>query len=227
MVRISYEMARWLVNVLDAFPAPAPGTSNAAMMSDLRQTINTQLNTPNHYDDLIDTVVKVVSDHRINSLGRDYLTVLRKALLSPLEMSKFRSMVDKGQGCSNCGTSLGEYEAVVVRNLNIYCHRCAHPEMVTCPQCRQAIDMSGLHKSIMRQVERHKCAWVPATDPVPQTDDGQTLTFASLMRQHDTSGVWISAGATAPPEVTITRRTARYAPVSLDPETPLDTDGNS
>ena len=137
------------------------------LIDDLRQVIVEQLAAPRHFDDLIDTVVKIVCDPRLSSLNRDHLGLLRRAILSPLELATFGTKMNSRQSCHGCGRPLPNHEAVTLISKNIHCWVCAHPDCVTCPKCSLPVSAVGLAKTIERALQRHTC--------VPQEENEDVL----------------------------------------------------
>src|SRR3990167_5389660 len=153
MIRLTNNMARSLLDVLEA----ALPAIREAQVAEVRGVLNEQLNATHHFDDLIDTVVKVLGDPHITSLNKDQLALLRKGLLSPLELAKFNSMRSKKQDCTRCERELSNYEAVTLSGGKIYCHQCLHPEVVTCVTCNQLIEVGGIQRTVTRALQRHTC----------------------------------------------------------------------
>lgn len=181
MIRITDEQGRWLRESLEVVRSSNP---NSAIISELILSIDHQLAGTNHFDDLIDTIVKVVSEPRITTLGREALSLLRKGILSPIELSRFNVQVSRGQECNRCGMELGSYETVTLRDRQIFCHQCAHPEVITCQTCHVRLDASGLQTSIQRLFQRHKCPGSPAVPPEghPMSDVGSPAIIPSRTR---------------------------------------------
>lgn len=156
MIRLNEGDARWLAEELGAAPSP-PMNLAEERAHDLARVINEQLNNPRHFDDLVDTIIKVIQDPRVNSMNRDTLQLLRRAVLSPLELAKYNAMLNKGQDCASCGRRLNGYEAVTLVNRQAHCYRCYNAMYVTCPGCEEPVDVSGIGKAIERQLQRHTC----------------------------------------------------------------------
>lgn len=188
MIRITEEHGRWLVNHLEQ-------VTGYPLVSELVQTITAQLTTAAHFDDLIDTIVKVVSEPRVSTLGKDALAHLRKALLSPVELARFNTQILKGQECSRCGFELGSYEMVCIRDRQIFCFACAHPEVITCHSCHERLDASGLNKSIQRLVGRHSCAGPAAPPSDMQTNTGWAPPLLQESASSSPTRTWTTAGS--------------------------------
>ena len=156
MIRLGRGQAQWLARFLA--PGMNAGTGESAEIASIVRAINSQIDAPHHFNDLIDTVVNLVQDHRISSLNRDHLSSLRRALLSPVELARFQTKVSRGQECASCGRTLRDMEAVTVYRKQIHCYSCANSEHVTCANCHSMIDVSGMRKTIERQLQKHTCS---------------------------------------------------------------------
>lgn len=164
MIRFTEDQARWLVEILGQLRNTvfAPGSINADRMQELEVIAAQQLDRPGHFDDLIDSMVKVLMEPRISALNRDYLTILRRAILSPLELAKFNALNNKGIECVNCSRTLSGLEPVAVDGKNVFCYRCAYPESVACQSCEERVPVDGVRKTIERALQRHVCGQQPA-----------------------------------------------------------------
>src|SRR3990167_963651 len=160
MIRLSDEQGRML---RESLPPILEGISprSGQQFQDIVNAIAEQLDAPHHFDDLVDIIVKMVQDPRLSALNRDHLLILRKAILSPLELARFNTIVGKGQDCVGCGRTLANHEAVTVVSKQLYCYRCAHPEVVTCQACHGEVDATGIRKTVERALQRHTCTVHP------------------------------------------------------------------
>ena len=169
MIRLTTEVAQRLIRFFEPILHRAASTPDEAMLQELVNAIDGQLNTPSHFDDLVDTIVKVVQEPRISSLNRDHLALLRRALLSPRELAKFSALMNKRQDCTHCGRRLLDYEAITIVSGNVRCYQCSTPMVIHCPDCEGTIDVSGVGKSLQRQRQRHTCA-APGANPAPEPE---------------------------------------------------------
>ena len=154
MIRLTDRQGNDLLRVFEAFRAVAPQTEVEA---DLSRVLSEQLSAPRHFDDLVDTIVKVVTDPRRSSLNQGHLEVLRRAILSPVEMTRFQALMNKVQGCGGCGCEFSDFEAVTIADNELRCYSCAHAEYVTCRSCKGRVGVSGIDKTIGRALQRHTC----------------------------------------------------------------------
>lgn len=168
VIRLTEEQGRTLLELVAPVMRRAAQDPAEAMLQEIGRIVEMQLNGAGHFDDLIDVIVKMVQEPRVNSLNRDHLRLLRGAILSPLELAKFKAMQGKLGDCTACGRKLHSYEAVTYVNSGLYCYRCAHPEYVTCGNCEQIVGVDGVRKTIDRALARHTC---PTTPRPPQPED--------------------------------------------------------
>lgn len=170
MIRLTDSQGHWLLGLLETI-RPAPSNSTETEAIDLRRIISEQLNTPSHFDDLIDTVARLLADPRIHMLKEAHLESLRRSILSPTELVRFRGASKHTLDCDTCGHGpIHDYESVTLVRGRINCHRCAYPEYVMCHQCRQLVMVNGMNKSIQRAIERHTCVEPQPVDIEEQTE---------------------------------------------------------
>src|SRR3990167_48143 len=168
MIRLTTGAALSLLDVIEALLPAVRGSTQEIPFREVRSILKEQLNANHHFDDLVDTIASAIQDPRITSLNKERLDLLRKSLLSPLELAKFKSTRSKKQSCVGCGRGLNDYESVTLRVGEIFCYQCFHPEVVTCVTCDQVIEVSGIQRTITRALQRHTCS--AAQEAPPQID---------------------------------------------------------
>lgn len=181
MVRLTDDQAQWLLGLLNG--ALGRTTNNDAAV--VANTIREQLASPRHFEDLVDVIARVVMDPRIQMLKSPQLDTLRKALLSPRELAKFSTVSKLARCCVRCAEPFTEYESATMLNGDAYCHRCAHPEYVTCRSCNGLVSVAGVQKTIQRHLQRHTCRpedRVPmaTNESVAVVSDGRTWNTARI-----------------------------------------------
>ena len=168
MIRLTEEQSRAIVEFVTSITnAGAP----ASMMAPIRyilDAINWQLSVPRHFDDLVDTVAEMLQNPRISRLNADQLTTLRRGILSPLELARFKSMLSAHQReCNNCGNIIVDYEVATSVGGRMYCHHCAYPTGAMCTACQHIIPVTGINKLVARALQRHTCSAGSAATPIP------------------------------------------------------------
>ena len=155
MIRLNNEIGRLLLDLLDN----EEGRRILQWSGEVSSIIRQQLDAPTHYNDLVDTIAKVVQDPRVNKIQGSSLDALRKAILQPVELARFRTMADKhtNMQCGRCGTGLADYETTTIISGMVYCYRCAYPEVVTCQTCHETVPVTGINRTTQRALERHSC----------------------------------------------------------------------
>lgn len=159
MIRLSHDDARQLVDLLRS----APG----APFEHIAVTLREQLESPNHCNDLVDTVAAVLMDGKYRA---SHLDLLRRAILSPRELTTFKATLKKNRTCARCSQELLDYESVTMVSGDVHCYRCAYPEYVRCATCHEAVPVEGIQRTIQRHLQRHTCSPRPADQPSGPTD---------------------------------------------------------
>ena len=162
MIRITEAQGGTLLRELGGIGGPA---------REVLETVNAQINNPSHFEDLIDVVVVMLKEPRLSSLNRDQLAALRQAILSPLELAKFRTLLGKIRNCIGCGKGLAEHEVVSITNVGVWCYQCSPMEHVTCGVCEQRVTAGGIGLAIKRALQKHSCS--PSSQPTPPRDESR------------------------------------------------------
>lgn len=161
MIRITEEQGRWLTTFFEALrqqgTVPAAGSRSEAHLQLLETTITEQAAAPSHAADLVDKIAAILLDPSIRELGHGSLAQLRAAVLSPKELASVTSRLERPISCRDCGNSIGEEEVCSRLGQYIYCYRCCPPLRVRCSKCEDGVDISQIHRTIERAVERHTC----------------------------------------------------------------------
>ena len=173
MIRLNNEIGRLLLDLLDN----EEGRRILQWSGEVSSIIRQQLDAPTHYNDLVDTIAKVVQDPRVNKIQGSSLDALRKAILQPVELARFRTMADKhtNMQCGRCGTGLADYETTTIIQGMIYCYRCAYPEVVTCQTCHETVPVTGINRTTQRALERHSCVGPRPPGPAEEVDVAEPL----------------------------------------------------
>lgn len=94
---------------------------------------------------LIDEIVGLIGTdpYTSNRLNGETLSALRKALLRPSELEKFRQLAKESFSCTHCNHKFGNGEAAVVRResdsvIVVRCLRCAGIQQLPCKHCGDA-----------------------------------------------------------------------------------------
>ena len=168
MIRITEAQGGTLLRELGGIGGP---------IREVLETVNAQLDNPSHFEDLIDVVVVMLKEPRLSSLNRDQLAALRQAILSPLELAKFRTLLSRIRDCSGCGRGLAEHEVVSITNTGIWCYMCSSMEHVTCGLCKQRVTTGGIGLAIKRALHKHACS--PNSQPPPRDESRASIRWTA------------------------------------------------
>lgn len=158
--------------------------------------------------DLIDTVVYMLQLPWLqNRLGRDVISALRKAILTPSELTKFKEEVKKGElQCTGCGNVLLPETLMTLHrtggSICIMCSACVQPANMMC-QCGKCKPINDANARRLRAATKCTCEKKveegvrPNTimlepEEVPQERVGQEAPFIAR------AGRPFGAGADAP-----------------------------
>ena len=181
MIRLTEQQSHFLVDLLTEWVIRTSQLSlsdrpTLEQVRDIVAALNHQLHNTQHLNDLLDSVVALISEPRISALNVSQLSSLRKALFSPLELARFNALMANAQNCSGCGRALGEYEAVAIRRKVVFCYTCAPPTHIACEQCGEALEIDGFQRTIKRTLQRHDCS---GPRPVNEENEQRSLPRAS------------------------------------------------
>lgn len=178
MIRLLDAQAGELVRTLTRLVEELPGSATRELFEEIRSTLAAQLETPNFSNDLMDTVVNIVSDPRARQLSGTALDQLRRALLSPLELAQFRAKQQRSHSCWDCGSPFRNSEVTVYEEGQTFCTGCAEARWISCRDCGEILDVRGVIKTMQRAREKHECSARPLEEPAvtPPRPDGPRLT---------------------------------------------------
>lgn len=156
MIRVNEAMAERIVRLLDVLVERQDGSALPIIATELRSQLRQLIDEPNHLPDLLDTVVQMLMDPRHRQLSTSMTEHLRRSILSPLELAKFKRNLVQGRSCTDCRRELLDEEIIAIYQGSIYCTRCFPPRRLYCPQCENVIDASGVAKTLERLMAKHE-----------------------------------------------------------------------
>lgn len=100
-------------------------------------SIREQLDNPNHANDLLDRMAKLLTHPSTkNNLNSGLLQSLREAILTPSEWATVATQFKMVQSCRSCGKRIEDAEVLVVIEGNQYCMNCYAPRYTSCGSCQ-------------------------------------------------------------------------------------------
>lgn len=200
MVRLTNEQGRW---VLDALRGAKPGTAKQ-----LADTIEMQLNSPHHDQDLIETIAEIIATPTARLvLGGALLTNLREAVLSPRELARVRALQHTWQSCCRCGGKISDREITSMSGQQVYCANCLTPTLHTCPKCKQVHPLPGIDRLVKKHtVACAVCAAGGIAEPVEEEggfDDREDVIAVNPNRHRIEERLFRPRGAGLPPVVRV------------------------
>lgn len=150
MIRLTKEQANNLVAIFQAEPTLAQ--KYGEMITALETQVNDQLIYGDGYrGDLIDVVAGLVGvGSGRGTLTPNVLKALREAILSPSQLAKVRTAVEK-QACFRCGTDIGDGEMSCQHGRQTFCMNCVMPSYVRCGQ-HHLIDLNKKAGNVIGRV---------------------------------------------------------------------------
>lgn len=150
MIRLTKEQANNLVAIFQAEPALAQ--KYGEMITTLEAQVNDQLVYGDGYrGDLIDVVAGLIGvGSGRGTLTPNVLKALREAILSPSQLAKVRTAVEK-QACFRCGTDIGDGEMSCQHGRQTFCMNCVMPSYVRCGQ-HHLIDLNKKAGNVIGRV---------------------------------------------------------------------------
>jgi hypothetical protein len=162
MIRLSQQDAALL---MDSLPDTGP-------LTDIRDKIQEQLNTPTFNNDLISIVGDAISSHN----PQRSIMKLRTAFFSPRELYAL-SQKKSAISCANCGTEMLSGSLLGTDGGNIYCSRCYTPTSMVCDHCGEIHDTAGIHSILVRYKKKmiKECQNGIAPPPLPRNMTGDLV----------------------------------------------------
>lgn len=156
MVRLTTLQGTELVQLLNMAKEGNP-TAFATFQElvDLATQVTDQLNHQDYEADLIGEIVDILGRRRAGTvLSGDALEALRKALLRPTEIAKFRALANKAQSCDECGLPIPQMGLTTLYHGKVHCPGCAIPEVIACQVCKNPLNMPNAISRVIAKLNK-------------------------------------------------------------------------
>lgn len=165
MIRLSDEQGQFLVGFL-------VGDMGEPFRS-LRDHLQQQLDAPDHQEDLIETIASIVNSSTAKvAMPNVFVDALRRAILSPRELSRLKALKDTHQKCGSCERELQSGEMVSLHNQLPLCIACRTPTSYACPKCHGKIGMpTGIMRIIKKSIVECVTCALPQDERAEITED--------------------------------------------------------